>query len=218
MKKWSLQLFAGLVVLGVLLMVLYSGGKNQQLQVNAATTQPTKGLAVATFAGGCFWCMEPPFDKLKGVVGTTSGYTGGRVTNPTYEQVSAGMTGHTEAVRVIYDPKQVSYQKLLDVFWRQINPTTKDRQFVDVGNQYRTGIYYHDNTQKALALKSVAELEKAKRFGAPIVTEILPASTFYPAEDYHQDYYIKNAQRYNFYRWNSGRDQYLDKIWGAGQH
>ncbi|PKL74901.1 MAG: peptide-methionine (S)-S-oxide reductase [Candidatus Melainabacteria bacterium HGW-Melainabacteria-1] len=173
---------------------------------------------IATFAGGCFWCMEPPFDKLDGVLSTTSGYTGGQTKNPTYQQVTSGNTGHTEAVRIVYDPNRVSYQKLLDVFWRQINPTTPDRQFVDVGSQYRTGIYYHSEEQKQLALKSRATLDKSKRFGAPIVTEIKPAGPFWPAEDYHQNYYKTHPTKYQFYRWNSGRDQYLDKIWGAGKH
>ncbi|MDD0851869.1 peptide-methionine (S)-S-oxide reductase MsrA [Halobacteriovorax sp. GB3] len=167
----------------------------------------------ATFAGGCFWCMEPPFDKLTGVVSTTSGYIGGTMKNPTYRDVSAGHSGHTEAVEVLYDPKKISYDELLKVFWRNINPTTKDQQFVDIGPQYRTGIFYHDDFQKDLALKSKEELEKKKIFGKKIVTEITKATTFWPAEKYHQDYYIKNPVRYKFYRWNSGRDQYLDKIW-----
>lgn len=167
----------------------------------------------ATFAGGCFWCMEPPFDKLVGVISTTSGYIGGTIKNPTYRDVSAGHSGHTEAVEVLYDPKLISYDDLLKVFWRNINPTTKDQQFVDIGPQYRTGIFYHDDFQKDLALKSKEELEKKKVFGKKIVTEITKATTFWPAEKYHQDYYIKNPVRYKFYRWNSGRDQYLDKIW-----
>jgi methionine-S-sulfoxide reductase len=172
---------------------------------------------IATFAGGCFWCMEPPFDKLNGVISTTSGYTGGNENNPTYQRVSAGRTGHTEAVRVEYDPTKVSYEKLVDTFWHQINPTTPNRQFVDVGSQYRTGIFYHSAEQKKIALASKAKLEKANVFGAPIVTEITEAGNFWPAEEYHQDYYQKHAYKYKFYRFNSGRDQYLESIWGKNK-
>lgn len=168
----------------------------------------------AIFAGGCFWCMEPPFDKLPGVKSTLSGYIGGEEENPTYEQVARKQTGHTEAVEITYDPQQVSYEKLLEVFWMQINPTTPDQQFVDVGPQYRSGIFYLNEKQRLLAEASKRKLEKANKFGAPIVTEITQAGTFWPAEDYHQDYYKKNPIRYKFYRYNSGRDQYLDKIWG----
>ena len=171
-------------------------------------------LRVATFAGGCFWCMEPPFDKIGGVVLTTSGYAGGTEENPTYREVSAGKTGHTESVQVLYDPSKVSYEKLLDVFWRQINPTTPDRQFVDVGAQYRSAIFYHDEKQRRLAEMSKAEMDKSGRFDGPIVTQIVPAGTFWPAEEYHQDYYMKNPIRYKYYRFRSGRDQYLEKIWG----
>ena len=171
-------------------------------------------LAVATFAGGCFWCLEPPFDKIKGVLSTTSGYIGGKEENPTYRQVSSGRTGHTEAVRVLYDPKQVSYATLVNTFWHQIDPTTPNRQFVDRGTQYRTGIFYHSAAQKKEALSSKARLDKAGIFGAPIVTEITPAGDFWPAEEYHQDYYLKNPGKYKYYRYNSGRDQYLERIWG----
>jgi len=173
-----------------------------------------KNYKIATFAGGCFWCMQPPFDKTDGVISTTAGYTGGHVDNPTYQQVSAGKTGHAEAVEVLYDPKKVSYEKLLDIFWHQINPTTPDRQFVDVGNQYRTAIFYHDEEQHRLAEESKKRMEESGRFGAPIVTQIVPAGPFWPAEKYHQEYYKKNPLRYKFYRYGSGRDQYLEKIWG----
>jgi len=172
------------------------------------------GHAVAVFAGGCFWCMEPPFDKLPGVTATISGYIGGRTANPTYEQVSSGSTGHTEAVQVIYDPKQVSYEKLLEVFWVNIDPTVKDRQFCDSGNQYRTGIFYHDGAQRKAAEESKAALEKSKPFKEPLVTPIEMAGQFYPAEDYHQDYYKKNPVRYNFYRTGCGRDARLKQLWG----
>ncbi len=168
----------------------------------------------ATFAGGCFWCMESPYEKLKGVVSVTVGYTGGHTENPTYEEVSSGMTGHAESVEIVYDPAQISYTALLDVFWHNVDPTTKDREFVDVGNQYRTVIFYHSEEQKRLAEESKQKLDASGKFGKPIVTEIVPAGKFYPAEDYHQDYYKKNPARYKFYRFNSGRDQYLDRIWG----
>lgn len=184
----------------------------------AQTTPPAAGTArqaVATFAGGCFWCMEPPFDRLKGVASTTSGYIGGRVDNPTYRQVSAGGTGHAEAVQVVYDPAQVSYAQLLRVFWRNVDPLVKDRQFCDSGDMYRTAIFTHDAEQRRQAEASKQELEKSGRFKQPIVTEIVDATRFYPAEDYHQDYYLKNPTQYKFYRWNCGRDQRLKELWGA---
>ena len=168
----------------------------------------------ATFAGGCFWCMEPPFDKLNGVISTTSGYTGGHVENPSYKQVSAGSTGHTEVVQIVYDPDKIGYEALLEVFWKNIDPTTRDRQFCDKGSQYRTGIFYHDESQRELAEQSKAKLEQSKPFDAPIVTEITAASQFYPAEDYHQDYYQKNPLRYKYYRYACGRDDRLEQLWG----
>jgi peptide-methionine (S)-S-oxide reductase len=168
----------------------------------------------ATFAGGCFWCMEPPYDKLDGVISTTSGYSGGHQVNPTYEQVSAGGTGHTESVQIVYDPKRISYEELLKVFWRNIDPTTRDAQFCDHGQQYRTAIFYHDDKQRELAERSKEVLDKTKPFKEPVVTEITPASVFYPAEDYHQDFYKKNPVRYKFYRYNCGRDQRLEQLWG----
>jgi peptide-methionine (S)-S-oxide reductase len=171
-------------------------------------------LAKATFAGGCFWCMEPPYDKLDGVVSTTSGYIGGRTQNPTYEAVSAGGTGHAEAVEIVYDPAKVSYAKLLDVFWRNIDPTVRNRQFCDVGDQYRSAIFYHDAEQKRLAEASKAALAKSKPFPQPIVTEIVPAGVFTAAEAYHQDYYVKNPLRYKYYRYRCGRDQRLEELWG----
>jgi len=174
----------------------------------------TKSVSKATFAGGCFWCMEPPFDKLDGVVSTTSGYIGGHVDNPTYSQVSAGHTGHTEAIEIVYDPTRVSYEKLLAVFWRNVDPTTPNRQFCDVGSQYRSGVFYHDEEQKRLAGKTKTDIEKSGKLPSTIVTEITGASTFYPAEEYHQDYYEKNPIRYKYYRWNCGRDQTLEKLWG----
>lgn len=173
-----------------------------------------KGQAIATFAGGCFWCMEHPYDELKGVISTTAGYTGGQLENPTYEQVSAGGTGHAEAVEVTYDPKKVSYQKLLDVFWHNIDPLTRDAQFCDSGHQYRSAIFYNNQEQKRLAEQSKQKLEESGRFDQPIVTEIVKAGPFYPAEDYHQNYYTKNPLQYKFYRFTCGRDQRLEELWG----
>ena len=181
----------------------------------ATASAQEKKSATAIFAGGCFWCMEQPFDVLDGVISTTSGYTGGMRLNPTYEQVSSGSTGHTEAVRIEYDPAKVSYEKLLYVFWRNIDPLTANAQFCDHGTQYRSGIYPLDDEQRRLAEASKAELEKSGRFkSAKIVTEIVPAAQFWPAEDYHQDYYRKNPLRYQFYRAGCGRDARLQALWG----
>ena len=179
----------------------------------AAQSPGSAQMAKATFAGGCFWCMEPPYDELEGVISTISGYIGGTKKNPTYEEVSAGTTGHAEVVQVTYDPRRVTYQKLLDVFWRNIDPLTADAQFCDSGSHYRSAIFYHDETQKGLAEKSKKSLQK--RFKQPIVTEIAPATEFYPAEDYHQDYYKKNPVRYKIYRYGCGRDQRLNELWGS---
>jgi peptide-methionine (S)-S-oxide reductase len=169
-------------------------------------------LAKATFAGGCFWCMEPPFDKLDGVVSTTSGYTGGHTANPTYEQVSSGRTGHTEAVEVVYDPRKVTYAQLLEVFWRNIDPLTANAQFCDTGSQYRAGIFVHDEAQRRLAEETKRAV--AQRLEKPIVTEVVAASKFWPAEEYHQDYYKKNPIRYKLYRAGCGRDRRLAELWG----
>lgn len=168
--------------------------------------------AVATFAGGCFWCVEADFDKVNGVISTTSGYAGGHAVNPTYEQVSHGGTGHAEAVEIVYDPVKVGYEKLLDVFWHNIDPLAKDRQFCDHGDQYRSAIFYHGEEQRALAEASKAAVEK--RFKQPVATQIVPAGPFYKAEEYHQDYYVKNPIRYKFYRFNCGRDARLEELWG----
>jgi peptide methionine sulfoxide reductase msrA/msrB len=170
-------------------------------------------LKKATFAGGCFWCMEPPFEKLEGVAEVISGYTGGNKKNPTYKEVSSGTTGHVEAIRIHHNPAKITYKEILDVFWRQINPTDDGGQFVDRGSQYRTAIFYHNQEQKSLAEKSKEELEKSGRFDKPIVTEILPVSNFYEAEDYHQDYYKTHTIKYKFYRMRSGRDKFLKKTW-----
>ena len=173
-----------------------------------------RGLEKATFAGGCFWCMEPPYDGLEGVVSVTAGYTGGTKKNPTYEEVSSGSTGHAESIEIVYDPTKISYARLVYIFWHNIDPTVKDRQFCDVGHQYRTAVFYHSEEQKRVAEESKRALEASKRFPGPIYTEIVPAGQFYPAEEYHQKYYKKNPVRYKFYRWNCGRDQRLKEIWG----
>jgi peptide-methionine (S)-S-oxide reductase len=168
--------------------------------------------AVATFAGGCFWCMEPPFEGLPGVSSVTAGYTGGTRKDPSYEEVSAGGTGHAEAVQIVYEPAQVSFEKLLDVFWRNVDPTVADRQFCDVGSQYRSAIFVHDATQRQAAEASRAEVQK--RLGVPVKTEIADAGPFYRAEEYHQDYARKNPLRYRYYRHGCGRDARLEEIWG----
>ena len=168
----------------------------------------------AIFAGGCFWCMEPPFDKLDGVISTTSGYISGHKKNPTYREVSAGRTGHTEAIQIVFDPDKVSYTELLSVFWKNIDPVAVDRQFCDSGTQYRSGIYYLNEAQEIAAKDSLDQLERSKRFKKNIATEVIAATTFYPAEDYHQDYYLKNPIRYKYYRYSCGRDNRLNEIWG----
>jgi peptide-methionine (S)-S-oxide reductase len=187
------------------------------LATSAEEAAPPTGaghLAKATFAGGCFWCMEPPFDKLDGVVSTTAGYTGGQKSHPTYAEVSAGGTGHAEAVQVLYDPSKIAYAELLEVFWLNIDPTTPNRQFCDVGKEYRTAVFYHDSGQKRLAEESKKRIETSKRLDRPIVTDVVEAAEFWPAEEYHQDFYKKNPLRYKFYRHNCGRDQRLKELWG----
>jgi len=183
---------------------------------SAQSAQPQ--TARATFAGGCFWCVEADFDKVDGVLSTTSGYIGGKVADPSYQQVSRGGTGHAEAVEIAYDPARVSYEKLLDVFWHNIDPVAKDRQFCDSGDMYRTAIFVHDAEQLKLAEQSKKDLEASGRFSLPVQTEIVLATKFYPAEDYHQDFYLKNPAKYKFYRWNCGRDQRLEQIWGRAMH
>jgi len=201
-----LSLMAGLAVFGLRFADVVLG-------VSAAPSAPAPaGSAVAIFAGGCFWCVESDFDKVPGVLSTTSGYTGGTVANPTYEDVSSGGTGHAEVVKVVYDPQMVTYEKLLYIFWRNVDPLTKEAQFCDYGTQYRSAIFYLDEKQKQLAEASKAALQP--RFKRPIVTEIVKAGPFYAAEDYHQDYYKKNPVRYKFYRYNCGRDARLDDVWG----
>ena len=183
----------------------------------AAATSPAPerpGLTHATFAGGCFWCMEPPFEKLPGVVSVTSGFTGGPEKNPTYEQVSNHATGHAESVEIVFDPKVVSYSRLLEVFWHNVDPTTADREFCDSGRQYRTGIFVHDAEQRRLAEESKRGIERTKTFSGPVLTTIENAGPFYAAEDYHQDFYKKSPVRYYSYRAGCGRDRRLKELWG----
>lgn len=177
----------------------------------------TPSLKTATFAGGCFWCMQPPYDRLEGVVSTTVGYTGGDVPHPTYEQVSGGKTGHVEAVQVVYDPARVSYREVLRVFWQSIDPTDPGGQFADRGSQYHTAIFYHDEEQRREAEASKQEIAAHGPFRKPIVTAIVPAKPFYPAEEAHQKYYRKNSSHYKFYRSGSGRAGFLEKSWGPGK-
>jgi methionine-S-sulfoxide reductase len=207
-----------LYMLGLMILGLFGSGAEAGEPRKAHKTSEGDQYETATFAGGCFWCMEPPFDKLEGVVSTTVGYTGGSEKNPTYEQVASGRTGHAEAIQVVYDPARISYQELLDVFWRNIDPTQPNGQFVDMGRQYRTAIFYHDEGQKRLAEASREELARSGPFDAEIVTEIEPAGEFYEAEEYHQDYYQKSPTRYKLYRKGSGRDHYLDEVWGDTDH
>ncbi len=202
------------LVPSVLILSLVVFGCAPESGADQTAEAAAEGLAKATFAGGCFWCMEPPFDVLGGVVSTTSGYIDGHVDNPTYQQVSVGGSGHTEAVEVAFDPEKISFAELLEVFWRNIDPLAVNRQFCDGGSQYRTGIYTHDDEQLRLAEESLDALVRSQRFDQPIATEIKPATRFYPAEDYHQDYYKKNPIRYKMYRTGCGRDQRLKELWG----
>lgn len=204
-KKFFQGLVPGFILFGFFLLTPVFG-ENEEV----SSKNPQK----ATFAGGCFWCMEPPFEKLEGVISATAGYTGGRTNNPSYGDVTSGRTGHAEAAEILFDPEKISYTDLLKVFWLNIDPTTADRQFCDKGNQYRTAIFYHGENQKKLAEESLNDLKKTKPFAGPIVTQIVQASTFFPAEEYHQDFYKKNPLRYKFYRYNCGRDDRLEELWG----
>jgi peptide methionine sulfoxide reductase msrA/msrB len=195
-------------------MMLNQRSEAVQKEMKVESVEEARNLRKATFAGGCFWCTESDFEKLPGVVKVISGYTGGNKENPTYEEVSSGGTGHVEAVQVYYDPTKITYEELLEYFWRHIDPTDAGGQFVDRGAQYRSTIFYHDEEQKRLAEKSKEALSKSGRFNKPIVTEILRFSKFYEAEDYHQDYYKTHPLKYKFYRYESGRDQFLEKVWG----
>ena len=204
-----------LLKLGLIGTLLASDVVDVQISEQSHTPPPVPegaNVGVALFAGGCFWCMEKPFDQMEGVLSTTSGYAGGTLENPSYEQVSAGGTGHIEVVEVRYDPAKVSYAQLLNTYWRNVDPLAVNRQFCDAGPQYRSAIFALDEDQRALAEASRAEL--SKRFGREVATEVLPAARFWPAEDYHQDYYLKNPIRYSYYRSRCGRDARLEALWG----
>ncbi|MEJ2700523.1 MAG: peptide-methionine (S)-S-oxide reductase MsrA, partial [Desulfuromonadales bacterium] len=211
-------IIAVVIILSAIFAGQYLIQKNRSRQVatpaEAQEMTPPAGTRTAVFAGGCFWCTESDFEKVPGVIDAVSGYTGGHVANPSYEEVSSGGTGHVEAVKVIYDPTKVTYAQLLDWFWRHVDPTDAGGQFVDRGSQYRSVIFYADEEQHLLAEASRKNLAASGRFSKPIVTEIRPLGPFYPAEDFHQNYYKKNPVRYHYYRWNSGRDQFLERIWG----
>ena len=213
-----LRVLAGLPILIVLAACAPSGAGATSPSSRTAdapsSARTSNSTAVAVFAGGCFWCMQPPYDKLPGVISTEAGYTGGHTSQPTYRQVSAGGTGHAEAVRVTYDPRKVSYPTLLEVFWHNIDPVAVDRQFCDVGDQYRSAIFPIGPQQRSEAEASLRAMQADPRFGRPIATRIEPAATFYPAEEYHQAYYRKNPLRYKYYRYGCGRDQRLQQIWG----
>lgn len=192
---------------------LFAGGAAAQGKADAAKQKPK--LETATFAGGCFWCMQPPFDQTKGVKKTVVGYTGGKEKGPTYEQVSYGRTGHREAIQLMYDPAQVSYEQLVEIFWHSIDPTQANGQFADIGPQYRTAIFFHSEEQKRVAEESKQKLAASGKFKKPIATEILPAGPFYAAEDYHQKYYVKNPAEYKRYAIGSGRYPFLERTWGV---
>ncbi|MDP1559328.1 MAG: peptide-methionine (S)-S-oxide reductase MsrA [Nitrosomonas sp.] len=218
MRHYSLyKILCHRFIVGMLLLIFmfaaYVQSENQSVAV-AASQSTGAAMGIATFAGGCFWCTESDFDKLPGVVSTTSGYIGGTVENPTYEQVIAGKTGHVEAVQVRFDTTKTNFEKLLAAYWLTINPLTPDRQFCDIGRQYRSIIFYHDVMQQKQSEESKDALQASNRFADPIVTAILPASIFYPAEEYHQDYYLKNPIRYTYYRNRCGRDKSLEHLWG----
>ena len=209
MKSNRKFLLLTIIAIAIALAATWGWSENHKTEEKANSE-----YATAVFAGGCFWCMEPPFDKLDGVVSTVSGYTGGHTESPTYKQVSADTTGHFEAVEVTYDPAEIGYETLLNVFWHNVDPLDPNGQFCDKGDSYRTAIFYSDDDQQKLAENTKALLEDSKHFKEPIVTQILPAQTFYPAEDYHQNYYQVNPLRYKYYRFACGRDARLEELWG----
>ena len=211
--KGTVEMKRAVIFIVIILVLALTSLAGAQSSSQKATSQPAK-LETATFAGGCFWCMQPPFDKTKGVISTVVGYTGGPQKNPTYEQVSAGQTGHAEAVLVTYDPAQVSYEQLVELFWRNIDPTQANGQFADIGKQYRTAIFYHSEALKQIAIVSKQKLASSGKFKKPIVTEIVPAGPFYPAEEYHQKYYLKKPDHYKSYAIGSGRVPFLRATWG----
>jgi peptide methionine sulfoxide reductase msrA/msrB len=206
-----------IIILSMMLMFIITGcqrADSRQQEVRKDMPKENRVLSITTFAGGCFWCTEADFEKLSGVVKVLSGYTGGKKEDPSYDEVSSGTTGHVEAIQVYYDPSKITYEELLNYFWRHIDPTDSEGQFVDRGSQYRSVIFYHDEEQKRIAEESKEELSRSGRFNKSISTEIIKFTKFYEAEEYHQDYYKKNPLRYKFYRYNSGRDQFLEKEWG----
>ena len=203
-----------LIVLILIVTAISIDMNNEEQIIEEKRDYAIENYETAIFAGGCFWCMEPPFEKLEGVIDAISGYTGGSLENPTYEQVSSGSTEHLEAVKIVYDPELISYEALLEVFWRQIDPTDSQGQFVDRGYQYTSAIFYNNDKEKALAEKSLEALEASGRFDQKIVTPIREAKAFYKAEEYHQDYYIKSDVKYKYYSSQSGREDFLNKIWG----
>jgi peptide methionine sulfoxide reductase msrA/msrB len=212
MKKYKTLLLMVTIMITTLIGIIAAGGSPKK-QSPDEQKDPSVKMETATFAGGCFWCMESAFEKQEGVGQAISGYMGGHIENPTYEQVSAGKSGHLEVIQVIYDPDKIDYNALLDLFWRQIDPTDDGGSFADRGPQYRSAVFYHTDDQKRMAEASRDQLQRSGRYPKPIVTEIRKAETFYPAEDYHQDYYQKNPIRYQFYRQGSGRDAYLKTVW-----
>lgn len=211
MKKYIYPLLS---LIGIVIIFMFLPDRSGSQGETDAAPPPDTGQAQATFAGGCFWCMEPPFEKLDGVSKVVAGYTGGDVPNPSYEQVVRGGTGHLEAVQITYDPQKITYQELLDIYWRQIDPTDAGGSFVDRGEQYTSAIFYHDRAQKQTAEQSKAQLASSGRFDEPIVTEIRPFDVFYVAEEYHQDYFKKQTERYQSYKKGSGREEILSEIWG----
>ena len=214
--KWIIGIVCVLLIGVLAIPEAYAYLTKRNYESDAVTSEEIpEGYEVATLAGGCFWCMEPPFEKLKGIHSVVSGYTGGDTENPSYDEVSAGGTSHIESVQVYFNPEVITYEQVLDVFWKQVNPTDDEGQFVDRGYQYTTAIFYHTEKQKRLAEKSKQELQQSDRFNQEIVTPVRKAEEFYRAEEYHQDYYKENKLRYDFYRGNSGRDQYLEEKWGV---
>jgi len=206
---------ASLIVLGAFAIAIWThAAAAGEARAGKPAPKPFAKMAQATFAGGCFWCEEATFEGLPGVISVVSGYTGGSTPNPTYEEVSSGRTGHAESVRITYDPSKTTYENLLDVFWHNVDPTQGDGQFCDIGRQYRSAIFYQDESQRRLAVDTKARIERSGRLSKPIVTEIVPAGPFYPAEDYHQDFYRKNPVRYHAYRLGCGRDRRLAELWG----
>jgi len=217
-----MKYYKPIFIMGIMAMSLFTYITGSNVDPSDAADESAaiqnENTELATFAGGCFWCMESPFEKTNGVISVVSGYIGGHVVNPTYAQVSSGASGHVEAIQIAYDPLRVSYVELLDIFWRQIDPTDSGGSFVDRGKQYRSAIFYHNETQKMQIEQSKRNLDTSNRFEKPVVTEILKYSKFYPAEAYHQDYYKKNPTQYKLYRQGSGRDQFIEKIWGQIKH